>query len=99
MTWIFEVLVLVLFGASVWTNIFLLRRLLYVSDNINTLLQSIKDFSEHILKVNNLERYYGDEILINLLEHSRDMQLELDNFQEYYGEAADENAPAQTQEN
>ena len=61
---------IVLFGISIWGNIFFLRKLLRVNENIYYVLDSLKDYSSHLKDVYNMERFYGDETLQELLEHS-----------------------------
>ena len=69
---------------SVWLNVFLLRRLLSVSENLNDILASLRDFEQHIRNVYNMEKFYGDEILSGLLKHSIETSEEIANFRDYY---------------
>ena len=68
----------------IWYVINLLKKLLFVSDNVGDLVQSLVNFSNHINDVNNLETYYGDEILMHLLEHSRDVVEDIESFNKIY---------------
>lgn len=53
--------------------IFLLKKLLFVSDNINDLMEALNSFSEHISAIYNLETFYGEPILEKLVLHSKDV--------------------------
>ena len=73
---------LVLFlSASVILNIVLIyvvvkswKRLLFIGDNIDDLSYSVSSFREHLTKVYELEMFYGDETLQNLLNHSAELE-------------------------
>jgi len=82
---IIEILISILLLLSVWANVFLIKRLLRVSENINNIAVSIEKFSKHINKVYSLEMYYGDEVLVDLLEHSHEVLNDIENFQDAYG--------------
>ena len=81
----------VIFILSVWANIFLLKRLLFVSENLDDLLYMVTNFSLHLEKVNNMETFYGDEVLGGLLDHSKELREDLTQIisnYEYKQEAA-----------
>ena len=80
---------------SVWLNVFLLRRLLSVSENLNNVLASLRDFEQHLKRVYNMEKFYGDEILNGLLEHLSETSEEITNFTDYYegGDDSDDGNP------
>ena len=82
----------VLFVASLWFNVFLLRRLIRVNENLDNTLDFLNDYLSHIKDVYKLERFYGDEILSELMEHTQDMGEEMDNFIKQY-EQTQEDAP------
>ena len=65
---------------SILINIFfvvylrwLLKKLMFLSENILGLLQSLGLFSKHVSSVYGLETFYGDETLQNMLRHTGDM--------------------------
>ena len=68
----------------VWYLIKVLKKLYFVSNNINDLLHIISDYSTHLEKVYNMETYYGDQTLQMLLEHSKDIVKELETYEEIY---------------
>ena len=46
------------------------RRLTYVSQNLNDLVEIISNYKEHLRKVYSLEMFYGDETLKYLMDHT-----------------------------
>ena len=76
---------------SIGFNIFLLwycrgllRRLFYVSDNMTTLVEEVVSFHDHLSSVHELEVFYGDETLGNLIRHSTGLIETLEDFEEIY---------------
>ncbi len=67
-----------------WVVYSLFKRMLFVSDNIDTMIYNLTQFSEHIENVNKMEMYYGDTILQELLEHSQQVTEDIEAFQEVY---------------
>ena len=50
----------------------------------------IREYLEHLERVYNMELFYGNEILLELLEHSRDYHEDIVDFAEKYGEGSNE---------
>ena len=65
-----------------WYSIKLSRTLLYFSENMNDLLDMLTDFADHVKSVYELETFYGDQVLHNLLKHGRDVVEQLETFDE-----------------
>ena len=80
------IVAIVVFALSVWLNIFLIRKLLFFSENIDVLAEAATDFEQHLERVNAMETYYGDETLAELLEHSSSLAADLQDFKDTYGE-------------
>jgi len=57
-----------------WFCYKLVFRLNFVSDNITELYTRLDEFDQHINFIYELEMYYGDETLKNLIRHSRDLR-------------------------
>tara|TARA_R100001509_G_C4755517_1_gene177872 strand:- start:283 stop:597 length:315 start_codon:yes stop_codon:yes gene_type:complete len=81
----------ILLASSILVNIFLmwytrstLKNLLYLSENLGLLYEVVDDFSIHLRKVYELERFYGDSTLSYLLEHSKAVREELEKFEEIF---------------
>ena len=67
---------------AVWYSMRLSRTLLYFSENMNDLLEMLADFSNHVKTVYELETFYGDQVLHNLLKHSQDIVEQIETFDE-----------------
>jgi len=81
----------IILALSIMLNVFLLwyvrntlSNLLYISDNLGALYEIVLDFSSHLQAVYELERFYGDPTLTNLLEHSQTLSQELEAFEEIF---------------
>lgn len=61
-------------GLLTWFCFKLVRRLMFVSENMNELYLRLDEFDQHIKFIYELEMYYGDETLKNLIRHSRDLR-------------------------
>jgi len=88
MTDVFFIIFLIL---SVLSNIFLIwycRNLIIslydTSEDIQTLVEEILSFDKHLNDVHELEVFYGDETLGNLIRHSKGLVETLDDFVEIY---------------
>lgn len=68
----------------VWYIVQLLKRLLSLSDNMEDFFEILKEYNEHIDVVYNLERFYGDETLERLLQHSKTILKEVEMLREIY---------------
>ena len=60
-------------------------RLSIVADNSSDLIELISSFADHVKAVYSLDSFYGDETLGGLLEHSRALNMILE---EQYGDIA-----------
>ena len=77
------ILVLIVVGL-LWFIRRILSKLLYVSESIGDFLIIIDNFATHLGTVNGMETYYGDETLQSLLEHSRVIIDEIEQFESIY---------------
>lgn len=57
-----------------WFCYKLVFRLNFVSDNLSELYERLYEFDQHVDFIYELEMYYGDETLKNLIRHSRDLR-------------------------
>jgi len=57
----------------VWYIIQLLRRFLIFQEDLDQFALKLEEYEGHVEVVNNLERFYGDTTLGNLLKHSKEM--------------------------
>jgi hypothetical protein len=77
-----------LFTISVFANVFLvwyivqlLRRFLAFQEELDEFAIKLEEYEGHVEIINNLERFYGDSTLANLLRHSKSMVEECKQFQ------------------
>ena len=68
----------------IWYIVQLLKRLLNISDNMEDFFDSLEEYNKHIETVYNLERFYGDTTLENLLRHSKNISEAANDFRAIY---------------
>ena len=81
---ILEIITAVFLILSICLNVFLVKRLLYFSENIDGVLFSLNEFHKHLKEINNYE-----------LEHSKDVVDDIEIIQNSYGGAPDDESTAQ----
>ena len=86
-----DLLFVILFIVSTCLNIFLVwycRNLMVslydVSENMQTLVEEVLLFDQHLNSVHEMEAFYGDDTLGNLIRHSRGLTETLEDFAEIY---------------
>jgi len=67
-----------------------LKRLLFASENFAWLMHSLRNFSEHVSSLHQLDTFYGDETLRSLIQHSKDLVEDLKKFEDIYTLMEDE---------
>ena len=79
----------VLFTSSFLLNLFLIwyvaafiRTLRFLTDNINIFVETFEDFSEHLSSIYEMEMYYGDQTLEELIKHATMVQNTFEEFGE-----------------
>ena len=92
-----EFLLSILLFTSIWVNVFafyyaryLLGELSFVSENIGALFKMVVGFRNHLSDVYELERFYGDQTLENLLRHASDLVEILEDFEDIYSLSEDD---------
>jgi len=85
----------------VWYIRQLFRNIIYINENHKDLLAMLENYSSHIESVHEMEMFYGDETLANLIRHSKEMTQEVGRFVRVFpgiGEASyiGENTDAET---
>tara|TARA_B100000963_G_C22165700_1_gene467980 strand:- start:124 stop:414 length:291 start_codon:yes stop_codon:yes gene_type:complete len=76
----------------VWYVIKLLRRFLSFQDELDEFSLKLEEYHGHIDIIYNLERFYGDDTLKNLLVHSKGIADECKQFQSFLVGQEDEYA-------
>jgi hypothetical protein len=81
----------IIFVVSVILNIFLVwycRNLMIslydVSGNMQVLVEEVLLFDEHLNNIHEMETFYGDQTLGNLIQHSKSLTETLEDFAEIY---------------
>ena len=64
----------------IWYIVQLLRRFLAFQEELDEFAIKLEEYEGHVEVVHNLERFYGDATLTNLLRHSKDMADECKKF-------------------
>ena len=70
----------------VWYSIKSLYRLNDIEEDMVKLMEKTELFLENLEQIHGLEKYYGDQDLQNLIDHSRDLVNEFIDVQEKYFE-------------
>ena len=78
-------------GISFIVNVFmfwylrkLLSKLMFVSENLNDLVEIVKNYRNHLKQVYNLEMFYGDETLKFLMSHTNSLLEILKEYEDVY---------------
>ena len=71
-------------GFLMWYVVKLIKKFLHVSEELENLFILLEEYAEHVDKVYNLERFYGDTTLEHLMRHSKLMAETAKNFRAVY---------------
>tara|TARA_Y100000296_G_scaffold86701_1_gene127415 strand:+ start:926 stop:1267 length:342 start_codon:yes stop_codon:yes gene_type:complete len=98
------IVVSIVLAISLILNIFLvwylrkvLEKLMFVSDNIGGLMDVVKYYKEHVEGISELEVYCGDETIEALVNYTKAMHEELEEFEQIYS-LTDQEDTDQTEE-
>mgnify|MGYP005813085397 FL=1 len=69
-----------------------IARLLFVSEELGDLQQMVDSFAKHLKTLYELEMYYGDQTLQNLLDHAISFNEQLETFEYIYELTEEEEA-------
>ena len=72
-----------------WYMINLLKKFLFLSDNIDELFDQPEGYTVHIDNVHSLETFYGEPVLQNLMNHSKDVVSYVDEFRNSFDDTKD----------
>tara|TARA_Y100001973_G_C5196668_1_gene334735 strand:+ start:830 stop:1159 length:330 start_codon:yes stop_codon:yes gene_type:complete len=70
--------------------VYLIRTLLFHSENLSELKDNLNLFREHLESIYELEVFYGDETLESLLQHSKEISTYIEKYNEIYSLAEEE---------
>ena len=81
------ILLVLSFAINVFFVVYLrwvLKKMSFLSENIGDMLSSMEGFSKHAAAVHELETYYGDTTLKNLIQHSKQIINEIELYKDIY---------------
>jgi hypothetical protein len=84
MVYIFLSISVIFNGILAWFIYRLINKYFEYSENINFLVDYFDDFVSHLESIYKMEMFYGEETLKGLLDHSKNVKIELDTFKENY---------------
>ena len=68
----------------IWYVVSLLRKLVYVSENIGDFLGIVEEYGDHLARLYEMEMLYGDETLRGLIEHTEFVADEIKKCESFY---------------
>tara|TARA_R100000008_G_C3503405_1_gene124892 strand:- start:35 stop:397 length:363 start_codon:yes stop_codon:yes gene_type:complete len=71
-------------GFLIWYIRKILSKLLFISENIGDFVVVIDNYASHLETVYNMETYYGDETIQGLIEHTKEIVAEAEEFESVY---------------
>jgi len=85
------IIISILLTLSLSVNIFfvvyirwLLRKFAFLSENIGDMMGSMATFSKHLESIHELETFYGDATLGNLIKHSKQVVKDIELYKDIY---------------
>ena len=75
---------LVLIAFLVWDLRKLLKKFLFISQNIGDLVTVIENYYNHLKQVNNMDTYHGDETIQYLVKHTTSLIEILEDYRDVY---------------
>jgi len=80
MIWFFLILSVALNGFLLWYVFNMLRLNSLIFESVRLIKERVYRFGEHLNKLHSMESYYGDATLQNMIEHSKELVDNLDEF-------------------
>lgn len=81
---IFLILSLFLNGMLLWYIRKMLGKLLLVSDNMGNLVEDLASYQNHLQQLYEMEMYYGEPSIKNLIVHSKEIIEHVKEFSDVY---------------
>jgi|AntAceMinimDraft_11_1070367.scaffolds.fasta_scaffold18681_3 hypothetical protein len=69
---------------TIWYIIKLLKKYVPISEDLIDLFEKLEEYHFHVKTVSEMQSFYGDEILLNLLRHSKTVVHEVGEFKKAY---------------
>ena len=80
----FLIISLILNGILLWYIRKMLGKLLSVSDNMGNLVEDLASYQDHLQQLYEMEMYYGEPSIKNLIVHSRQIIEHVKEFNDVY---------------
>ena len=71
-------------GFLLWYLNKLLKKFLYISQNLGDLVEVVENYYEHLKHINNMETYNGDETIKYLLSHTQSLLDLMEDYRDVY---------------
>ena len=68
----------------VWYTRIMLSKFTFLSDNIDDLAARIQQYQKHITRVSEMDIFIGDPTIIGLMQHTKDLQEFLTEYQNVF---------------
>ena len=95
---LFLLFLMIATGLLGWYAYRLTNKLLFLSESMEELYVRLDEFDQHINFIYELEMYYGDETLKNLIRHSRDLRNYMKTYRDVIELSAEENSTEENNE-
>jgi hypothetical protein len=80
MIWVFLILSLVLNGFFIWYVFNMLKLNALIFENVRLIKERIVLFNNHVSKIYSMETYYGDDTIKSMVDHSKQLVENMDEF-------------------
>jgi len=81
-----------------WFIYNLMNRLEDVSEDIEELFVGFYDLSEHLQSIHELEMFYGEPVLQDLIEHTKKVVQDIEDYKEMYDQGIEDEEPIGSEE-
>ena len=82
--WIVFVVSLIVNAFFIWYTKIMLSKFSFLSENIDNLAYTIEQYQEHITNVSEMDIFIGDPTIIGLMQHTKDLQEFLTDYQNVF---------------
>ncbi len=80
MIWVFLILSLILNGFFIWYVFNMLKLNALIFENVRLIKERIVLFNNHVSKIYSMETYYGDDTIKSMVDHSKQLVENMDEF-------------------
>ncbi len=81
-----------------WFIYNLMNRLEDVTEDIEELFVGFYDLSEHLQSIHELEMFYGEPVLQDLIEHTKKVVQDIEDYKEMYDQGIEDEEPIGNEE-